>query len=65
MRSAFFNHSQILPVFLISVGSLLSGSDTLDWVLFGLVDRKWLMLQGQVMSLEIQLGKGFGPRITL
>jgi hypothetical protein len=26
------------------------GHDALDWVLFGLVDGKWLMLQGQVIS---------------
>ena len=49
---------------LISVG-IIPGSDALGWVLFGLVDRKRLMLQSQVISLGIRLGKGFGRGVTL
>jgi hypothetical protein len=29
------------------------------------MDKRWLMLQGQVILLGIRLGRGFGPGITL
>jgi hypothetical protein len=60
MRSNFFNPVKFFRYFLYLLEVHYPGSDALDWVLFGLVDRKWLMLQGQVISLEIYLGRGFG-----